>query len=93
MRVKRCARCITTGRARSIGSALPPAMIASVPFSAPATPPDTGASTRPMPFSSNLEAKARADAGAMLEKSTTTRPGRAPETTPSAPNSTCSTAC
>jgi hypothetical protein len=67
-------------------------MMASVPFSAPGTPPDTGASTKPMPFAARRRANCCADAGAMLEKSTTTRGGLAPSAKPRGPKITSSAA-
>ena len=67
-------------------------MMTRLPFSAPGTPPDTGASMSPMPCAASRAANARAESGAMLEKSTTRLPGRAAAATPCMPNSTASTA-
>ena len=49
-----------SGFTRSNISALPPTMIDSVPFTAPTSPPETGASSISMPFA----ASALGDAGA-----------------------------
>lgn len=93
MRVKRCDTAAMTGRTRSMSASRPPAMIASVPCSAPGTPPDTGASIQPMPQAcSSREAMSRQASGAMLEKSTTSLPAAPPCATPSLPNTTISAA-
>ena len=49
-----------TGATRSKSFASPPAMTVSWPFSAPAWPPLTGASTKPMPADAATSASSRA---------------------------------
>ena len=63
-----------TGMALSTASAGPPSMTVSVPFLAPMSPPDTGASRDSTPFDSSLFAIERAVAGLMVELSTKTSP-------------------
>ncbi len=60
-----------TSRAIAICSACPPAIIANVPCCAPATPPETGASTQPIPYSANNAASSRVISGRILDKSMT----------------------
>src|SRR5690606_29812034 len=58
----------------STSSAAPPHMTESFPFSAPACPPDTGASTKPTPDARNVSARRRASAGLAVVWSTTIAP-------------------
>ena len=61
-----------TGRTVSNASGEPPTMIVSLPFSAPLTPPETGASTRVTSAADNVCASSRVDAGSDELMSTTT---------------------
>lgn len=99
-------RCVTrpakdaviTGATRATSAASPPAITASVPARAPGTPPDTGASTQPIPVSARSRAAiSRVRSGWMVELSTSNLPVDAspdavPAATPSGPNTTASTA-
>ena len=67
-----------TGRASSRSPASPPTMIASVPSSAPPTPPDTGASMKRTPRSRSRAATRWEVAGSIVDMSTQSRPGRDP---------------
>src|SRR5690348_14713800 len=78
------------GRARATSSSRPPQKIVSVPFCAPSDPPDTGASTMPMPRSASFAAIAAVAEGETVEQSTTTPPDPSPSATPPGPSSTCS---
>ena len=49
-----------TGLARSNAAGSPPHMMVSVPFSAPACPPETGASTNCLPWSLAAASSSRA---------------------------------
>ena len=83
----------STGLARSNAAASPPHMMASVPSAAPLTPPETGASIHSMPLACFRRcAKSRVLSGRMLAWSTSTLPLPAALATPSAPNTTSSTA-
>src|SRR5450756_553032 len=65
-RVTALAKCAMTGLAFSNGAASPPHITVSVPFSAPAWPPETGASMKWMPFfaaAANSSRAMLADAG------------------------------
>ena len=66
----------STGRTRATSSSLPPAMIARVAAAAPSAPPDTGASTQPMPRARRRSARSRLSTGFELPMSSTTWPGR-----------------
>ncbi len=65
-------------------------MIASVAASAPAVPPDTGASRCSIPRASSRAAMSRVATGEMVAMSTTIVPGCAPSTMPFAPSATAS---
>ncbi len=94
IRVQRCEYAATIGRMRSTSAGSPPAMTASVPARVPATPPDTGASTQPIPLAScRRAASSRVAPGRMLEWSTNSDPCPPAAAMPSAPKSTASTAC
>ena len=68
-------------------------MIASVPISAPGTPPDTGASIHSIPASSfSRAAMSRVASGWIEEKSTRTEPLRAPLAIPVSPKTASRTA-
>ena len=84
--------CSSTGRARATASLEPPQKRVSVPFAAPSTPPDTGASTKSTDRPAHAWAIAAAVAGCTVDVSTTTVPGRADASTPSAPSTTSRTA-
>ena len=77
--------CSRIGRARATAPASPPTMKVSVAFSAPATPPDTGASTISRPRSAAACQTARAVSTSIVEQSISSarRPPRA--ITPSPP--------
>ena len=64
----------STGRARSSAATSPPTMKVSVPAAAPATPPDTGASSIARPRSAAALATRCALAGAMVLQSMTSAP-------------------
>ena len=84
---------ITSNRGRhasKVGSS-PPTITASVALRAPATPPDTGASSMVTPSSAARRASARTTSGEFVERSTITVPGRAPTRRPSLPVTTSST--
>ena len=74
-----------TGLAASKSSAAPPTMIESTPSMAPASPPDTGASSTRNPRSAPSAASAAATSGRMLEKSMTSAPDGAFSKTPPGP--------
>ncbi len=80
-----------TGSARSNGAASPPTMIVRVPAMAPASPPETGASSQEAPSDAARSASLRVTAGEIVDMSATISPGRAPLSTPSGPIATCST--
>ena len=67
-----------TGIIREIVAESPPAMTDRVPFFAPSTPPETGASTKPALAPCRLEATLFAVAGLTVEVSTSTDPGLTP---------------
>src|SRR5690606_5903686 len=91
--VARCPRRARTGRTRATSSAAPPQRKMSVPFCAPRTPPETGASTQRMPAeAASRAAMSRVARGEMLEQSTSNVPARAPAAMPSVPKTTASTA-
>ncbi len=93
IRVKRFDRCATTGWTAAKSSAVPPPMIASVPFSAPWMPPETGASTQPMPFFARSSADhSRVRSGRIEEKSTRYLPAPGTSAMPASPNTTSRTA-
>ncbi len=62
------------GRARSNAVSEPPHMKASVPASAPETPPDTGASRKSKPAFSAAACTARAESMSMVEQSIRSAP-------------------
>ena len=68
----------------------PEVITASVPLTAPATPPDTGASIAVMPRSASPAAIAFATRGPVVERSTNVFT-REPAATPSLPSATSST--
>jgi hypothetical protein len=69
-------------------SAVPPTMIDRAAFTAPAWPPDTGASTSRRPRSVASRLSSAVTSGRMLEKSITRVPGLAVSKTPPSPVST-----
>ena len=80
-------RSASTGRALATSASAPPAMIASVPAAAAGGPPETGASTQPMPASvRSRSANALVASTAVVEWSTSSLPGAPPAAMPSAPN-------
>ena len=74
-----------TGLARAKAAAEPPAMKVSVAASAPATPPETGASSISWPAAAAAPWTARALATSMVEQSIRSAPGPAAAITPPAP--------
>jgi hypothetical protein len=72
-------------------ASLPPHMIASAPFSAPAWPPDTGASTTLRPRASPSSARRRASRADAVVWSTKSAPAAIAPNAPSAPIVTSST--
>jgi len=64
----------STGRTFSKADFSPPAMIASVASRAPTTAPDTGASTKEIPFDSRTTPSSRVPTGSDELMSTTTQP-------------------
>src|SRR6478672_397014 len=78
----------STALVNSKSFASPPTMKVSVPASAPATPPDTGASTMGQPFAFASIATSRAVSGSMVEESMSGVPGAAPFNTPYSPRYT-----
>src|SRR3546814_15195228 len=70
IRVTARAKVSITGRARSKGSGSPPHMTVRVPFSAPAWPPETGASMKAMPRSLPAAASSRATSAEAVVLST-----------------------
>ena len=80
------------GRSRSHSVLGPEVITASVPLTAPAMPPLTGASMAVMPRSASPAATAFATCGPVVERSTKTRT-RDPAATPRSPSATsCTTA-
>ena len=75
-----------TGRAFAIAASLPPHMIESWPFSAPACPPETGAST----LSARAAASRRAISAETVVWSMNTASARIAAKAPSGPSVTCS---
>ena len=73
------------GLAFAKASSGPPAMKVSVPASAAAVPPETGASTIRKPPASACFAASRASSTAMVEQSMNSMPGFAFAATPSSP--------
>ena len=67
--------CASTGRARATPASLPPTMKVSVAFSAPATPPETGASSTSRPRSPAASFTARAVSTSIVEQSISSAPG------------------
>ena len=76
----------STGRARSSTTGSPPTITVSVPFSAPATPPLTGASRKSTPAAARRAAIRREPAGSPEVQSTTTDPFVRPAISPSSPS-------
>src|SRR5712692_4234875 len=81
----------SAGRASSRSAASPPTMIASVAFSAPPTPPETGASMKRTPRSLRRAATRWDTAGSIVDMSTQSRPLATPSSTPPAPRYAAST--
>src|SRR5438552_3865482 len=79
------------GCARANACALPPTMKVSVAACAPATPPETGASSIARPLLSAAPATARAVSTSIVEQSISKVPGTALATTPSSPRYTSRT--
>ena len=75
--------------ARSNTTFGPPAMIVSVPASAPTTPPETGASRKAMPISASFSPMAFTRSGGQVAMRTTSLPRPSARAAPSA-NRTCS---
>src|SRR6201996_2529742 len=80
-----------TGWAAAKSSAAPPTMIDSVPSTAPASPPETGASSIRKPRSWPAVARSAATSGRMVEKSMISAFAGAWANTPSSPVSTART--
>src|ERR1700754_225945 len=80
-----------TGAASVKSSAAPPTMIDKLPSIAPASPPETGASSTRRPRAAPTSAIRRETSGRIVEKSITRAPSRALSKTPSSPVSTSST--
>ena len=74
----------SSGRAVSRSPSEPPTMKVSVPASAPPVPPETGASSMPMPFARAAAATSRAVPGSMVLQSTSSASGRQVASTPPA---------
>ncbi len=72
----RAAKGSRAGRADSSVVASPPTITVSVPASAPAVPPDSGASRNPAPVAVTRSCWALDTSGSMVEQSTTTWPAR-----------------
>src|SRR5436305_388743 len=82
----------SNGRARATSASLPPSISVSRPSSAAGAPPDSGASTQPMPQASRNRAAIDAVRPAsMLDISTSSAASEPAAATPSAPNTACST--
>jgi hypothetical protein len=80
------------GSARAISAALPPIISVSVPLAAAGAPPESGASTQPMPVSAARRAAISAVlAASMLDMSTSNLSESAPAATPAGPNTALST--
>src|SRR5215211_3288417 len=79
------------GLALSKSSSSPPTMIESVPFLAPTSPPETGASSIPTPLSLAVRASSRARGGEEVLISTMSEPSLAPSNKPPSPATTSST--
>src|SRR5262245_1420712 len=78
----------SSGFTRAKTSGRPPTMIARVAACAPAGPPETGASRCSRSRALSFAAISRVATGDTVAMSTTTVPGRAPSTMPSAPSAT-----
>ena len=78
----------STGRTRSKAVADPPTMVVSVPCSASAVLPDTGASRKSAPCRWASAAISRAAFGPIVLMSTATQPARHPASSPSGPHQT-----
>jgi hypothetical protein len=74
-----------TGFARSNGAGSPPHITVSLPFSAPAWPPETGASMKSTPFSFAIANTLRATSAEAVVWSTRMAPFFMPASTPSLP--------
>ena len=78
-----------TGSALAKTSASPPHMTVSTPFSAPAWPPETGASMKPAPCSFAAACSSRATSAEAVVWSTKIAPWPSPANAPSGPMVTC----
>ena len=76
------------GRNRSNSSASPPTITARVPSRAPRTPPDTGASRNPTPFSAAVAHSSRTRMGEFVDRSMMVPPEAVASSTPPAPSTT-----
>ncbi len=81
----------STGMARARCPASPPIIMVSVPASAPAGPPETGASMKPSPFSAARAARRRETPASEVEVSTKTAPAGALARNPSGASTTFAT--
>src|SRR5574343_733721 len=88
MWVTRSAYADSRSCARASTSASPPTITDSLPLRAPSTPPDTGASRKPMPRAASRPAASRAVSRDTVEWSMTSAPGA---NTPARPSTHCST--
>ena len=79
------------GTAFSKTSSRPPTMIVSVPFCAPMSPPETGASRKECPASSSCFPISRVTSGEIVLMSMKSVPAPAPSTAPFSPKRTAST--
>ncbi len=79
-----------TGRARSNAGLSPPHITVSLPFSAPACPPETGASMKSTPFAFAAWYTLRAASAEAVVWSTSTAPFFMPASAPSLPSATSS---
>ena len=87
-RVTALAKCIATGWMRPKTASSPPHMTVNAPFTAPAWPPETGASMKCRPCRVASAASSRATSAEAVVWSTRTAPGFMPAKAPSAPSTT-----
>ena len=80
------------GMARAMSAGSPPTMAASVASSARLTPPETGASTRPMPRSARAAPSSRVEVGSQELISTISEPARRSAARPPSPSAASRTA-
>src|SRR5829696_8024915 len=89
---KTCAaKACSSGSTAAIAASSPPAITLRSPESALTLPPDTGASTKPMPAAPQRSCRRRTRSGELVERSTTNAGGGSAVSTPSTPAIAAST--